>query len=104
MNKSELIKMIAQEAEVSEQLAGKVLNATLKVMEEALRCGEKPTVLARLLQAKTPTPATRTGRNPRAKAVPKASLRIKTIVKQAPKPAAKLSGNPTGGGGPGKKR
>lgn len=103
MNKSELIERIADEAGITKKEASKVLDATLKVISNALNNGD-------LIQVegfgsfKVSAPESRTGRNPRA---------VSTIKnKVAKKPASKLGTpskkavlkGPTGGGGPGKKK
>ncbi|WP_312261205.1 HU family DNA-binding protein [Candidatus Igneacidithiobacillus taiwanensis] len=45
MNKSELIERIAAEADVSRAAAGRTLDATIKVVTEALQAGEQVTLV-----------------------------------------------------------
>ncbi|MCE5394213.1 MAG: HU family DNA-binding protein [Acidithiobacillus sp.] len=45
MNKSELIEKIAEEAEVSRAAAARTLDATIKVVTEALKAGDQVTLV-----------------------------------------------------------
>ena len=111
MNKSELVKKIAEEAEISQATVGKVVDAMEKVIREALGSGEQVTVLNSFVQLKTLMLSARTGRNPRVAGgtkfiVGKPAARPaakKPAARPAPKKSgAKISKGPTGGGGPGK--
>lgn len=113
MNKTELVKKIAEEAEISQATVGRVLDAMEKVIREALRSGEQVTVLDSFVQIKTSILSARTGRNPRVAigtkpglgkpAAKRAAKPAKPAAKPAAKkPVAKIFRGPTGGGGPGK--
>lgn len=103
MNKTELIERVANEAGVTKSEASKIIDATLKIISNALNNGESIHV-EELGSFKVSAPKSRTGRNPRA---------VSTIKnKVAKKPASKLGTlakkamlkGPTGGGGPGRKK
>lgn len=103
MNKTELIDRVANEAGVTKSEASKIIDATLKIISDALSNGESIHVEG-FGSFKVSAPKSRTGRNPRT---------VSTINKVAKKPISKLGTpaakkamlkGPTGGGGPGKKK
>jgi nucleoid DNA-binding protein len=134
LKRFELIKRIAEEADISERVAEKALDAALNAMEEDFQRGEIPTVIRKFVQTILQlTSNLRSGRSTREIGAPKIGvikrLAVKPAAKKpaakpvakkpaAKKPAAKkpatkpvaskpatvVSRGPTGGGGPGKKR
>ena len=63
MNKSELIKRVAQATDASQKEAGEMVNATLNVIKEALRQGEKVSLIG-FGNFEVRKRAARMGRNP----------------------------------------
>jgi len=109
MNKTELIERVANEASVTKSEASKIIDATLKVISNALSNSESIHVEG-FGSFKVSAHKSRTGRNPRAVSTIKTVSTIKNKV--AKTPASKLGTptkkgalkGPTGGGGPGKKK
>lgn len=63
MNKSELIKRVAHATDISQKEAGELVNATLNVIKEALKQGEKVSLIG-FGNFEVRKRAARMGRNP----------------------------------------
>ncbi|MGI6719035.1 MAG: HU family DNA-binding protein [Bacteroidales bacterium] len=78
MNKSELIKFIAEDAQMTQVDAAKALNSFMKGVEEALKRDEKVTLVG-FGTWKVVDRAARTGINPQTKE--KIKIKAKKVVK-----------------------
>ena len=64
MNKSELIDVIAEQAEISKAAAGRALDATVAAVKDALKAGDSVSLIG-FGTFSVGERAARTGRNPR---------------------------------------
>ena len=85
MNKTELIEVVAKEADVSKKDAGAVVAATLNAIGDALKAGQKVQLIG-FGTFETRARAARTGRNPQTGK----SIKIKASVTPAFKPGRAL--------------
>lgn len=64
MNKQDLIRVVANKADISQKDTGKVINAMIEVITEQVACGEQVQIIGFGTFEKRTRPA-RQGRNPR---------------------------------------
>ncbi len=103
MNKRELIEKVALEAGISKAQAKLAVDAIVKVIEESLKKRE-PVNLAGFGTFSVKQRAARPGRNPQTGEVIRISASEIPSFKAGKTLRETVYGDPTGGGGPGKKR
>jgi len=103
MNKAEIIKRIATEAAISKKAAAKALEVAIDSIKSAVSKGDSVTLVG-FGTFKSVKRAARTGKNPKTGAAIKIQAATVPKFSAGAKFKAAVSGPPTGGGGPGKKR
>ncbi len=103
MKKSEIVARIALEAGISKTSATKAFDVAIESIRASLSEGQNVTIVG-FGTFKSTSREARLGRNPRTGATVKIKASKTATFSASKSLKAVLSGPPTGGGGPGKKR